>query len=255
MILLWIEIQQLTSDSKTRKKTVVDRKTCIWCDCENFTILVQHVFINLIYLLLIFFLNFISPVRLIYVASSSSLLPLILFIFNAFIVFSFLYLTQGMPLLCLNYCWIKERSLQKSFTSTKPDQDIVVVVFSAPSGVHIHCRSLPSFILPYFCLIFFLPFFFLLQQIEILATATNKDLLSPFQAATATAESPPLLPHRLSRADDRLLPLCLCAGKLLCFVNSLPPSGPDSRDIVPPFLRLSAPMCLKPRASELQWNM
>lgn len=135
-------------------------------------------------------------------------------------------------------------SLLKPFTCTKLDQDIVVAVVSAPDGVQIHCRTLPSFILLYSVSVFFL-FFPLLQQIEVAASATNKELLSPFQAATATAEHPPQPHPRLSRADDRLLPLCLCAGKLLCFVNSLPLSGARQQRYCASFSPLICPNVFK----------
>lgn len=64
-------------------------------------------------------------------------------------------------------------------------------------------------------------FFFtsLLQQIEPGASATNNGFLPIFKPRRCL---PLCLPARLSWADDRLLSLCLCAGKLLCFVNSLP---------------------------------
>lgn len=59
----------------------------------------------------------------------------------------------------------------------------------------------------------------LLQQIEAGASATNEGFLP----ISKPRRCPPLrLPAWLSWADDRLLSLCLCAGKLLCFVNSLP---------------------------------
>lgn len=200
------------------------------------------------------------------VSLSSSLLTflllssvVILFIFQCIL----LYFTFSLPhtryvnaisWLCLNYCWIKVISLQKPFTCTKLYQDIVVAVVSAPDGVQIHCRTLPSFILLYSVSVFFL-FFSLLQQIEVAASATNKELLSPFQAATATAEHPP------TPTPDSPGPMIDCSlsafvpGNCFVLLTVCLRPGPDSRDIAPPFLRLSAPMCLKPRPSELQWNM
>lgn len=75
------------------------------------------------------------------------------------------------------------------------------------------CLNLPSHFL------FFFFFTSLLQQIEAGASATNKGFLP---ISEPRRRLPLCLPARLSWADDRLLSLCLCAGKLLCFVNSLP---------------------------------
>lgn len=71
----------------------------------------------------------------------------------------------------------------------------------------------------------------------------------------------PSTPHPPPPTPDSPGPMIDCSlsafvpGNCFVLLTVCLRPGPDSRDIAPPFLRLSAPMCLKPRPSELQWNM
>lgn len=142
-------------------------------------------------------------------------------------------------------------SLQKPFTCTKLDQDIAVAVVWTPDGVQIRFRTLPSFILLYSVSVFF--FFFLFFICCSRLKSQPRQQTRSFSAHFGPPPPPPpppsaATPHphpRLSRADDRLLPLCLCAGKLLCFVNSLPPSGARQQRYCASFSPLICPNVFK----------
>lgn len=91
-------------------------------------------------------------------------------------------------------------------------------------------------------------FFHLLAAADWSRSLSNKQGLSAHFQAQA-------LPARLSWANDRLLSLCLCAGKLLCFVNSLPLFEDQTAEIARLLSSLICRICLRLRWNDLQLNM
>lgn len=166
-------------------------------------------FINLIYLLLLFFfLNFTSPfqidLRSIIIVIATNIFTIIIsscFIYFSmhFIIFSF-FSTSHKVCQCYFFTLFKLLLDQGDIITEAFHLHKTLPGHRSRRGLGTRRRSDPlshSSLLysPLFRLSFFFSFFFpLLQQIEVAASATNKELLSPFQAATATAEHPPPLP-------------------------------------------------------------
>lgn len=109
---------------------------------------------------------------------------------------------------------------------------------------------------PLFRLSFFLFFFFSSAAADWSRSLGNKQGASqPISGRHRHRRAPP---HPTPDSPGPMIDCSLSAfvpGNCFVLLTVCLRPGPDSRDIAPPFLRLSAPMCLKPRPSELQWNM